>query len=226
MVTPTTVVHLVHLFKTKDPFEMNSDINVFIPDTIIDHAKCFEYKVGRKVSYGLDLGGYRHFPTITAENEFIKKSTNELITALGKHTESFIADVVSTEYSAYDVLLADSEIRAFQATERELLSFRRAAELQDRINTEQARNDLYEQKASMREEELKYIGYQARYQELTAALAGLQTSLQEENQILNGVRTVMVEMIDRIKAGEITVHDFPDFISIYNHVKEQLANGA
>jgi hypothetical protein len=221
-VQPTTPVHMVHLFKSKDPFELDSTINVFLPDTIVDNAGSREFKIGKKVSYALGLGGYRYFPEFGDENTFIKKSTAEIVKSLG-NTESFVADIVSASYSAYDVLLEQSEIDAFEATTKQLLQFKKDAIVQERVNLEASRNELYEQKIKMIEAEKQHEDAQVRYHELTANLAGLQTSLQEENQILTGVKGVMIEIINQIKAGLLDPADFTNFIDIYNSVKNGLS---
>jgi len=216
-----TPIYMIQLIEQADPFRLDEKLKIFIPDSIIDHSRVYEFKIGRSVQFDMDFGGYRYFETPLDESQWARNAEVDLVKAVG-NTETFIADIVSANYRAHDVLMTDADIDKFNETVKTLLTFRRDAELQVKINHELQQKEHYEQLQSMREAEKKANDAATRYNNLIVEMAALQHQLQQEALILDGCKGIMNEMIMRLRSGLMQVHELTDFITYYNKVKGTL----
>jgi len=218
-VTDTTPIYIINLIENKSPVNVGEE-NIYIPETLIDFNKTYQYLIGSIPSYNITINP-KYFKSTLQENNYSKLSNNAIVKALNS-VEPFVADTISVAYSSTSALITQDILDKYNRDTKEQLEYIKLAKLQTRTNDETRLSELYLKKEEFERAKVDYENKVDEYNVLIGEIAIAQVEINRENQILSGIRNVMIEIIDQIKTEQISVTDFPSFYEIYESVKQSM----
>ena len=220
LITNSTVIYVAKIIKQYDPVVVETDKKVFIPETLIDFSSTYKYANARRYKFDVTTG-IKHFDSILDENDFFEKSTTGIRTALNNMDE-FAADTIGVSISYDELITTKSELANIEASRQDIIDRRDMALKQAKDNREAMERNLY---SKMKESESAAKSYESKRVELTKqinSINALQTQNEMENVALTSIKRIMIEMINKIRDGQLSPESFPTFDELYQQVKNEL----
>jgi hypothetical protein len=222
LITSSTAIYIAYPITSLDPIETqrSDDKRVFLPESLIDFTKTYEYVSAKKYDFDIS-SGVKKFKNTLAENEFVKEIKVKIRKIINTMDE-FIVDTISVEASSTEVLTTESYLKQLEKEKNELINLRNLSILQRETNLADNQLALYEQIHKEQEAQRKYEEQKI---DLLQKLNNI-TAQEHQNTIINNIlfkiKEVMREMISQIKSGRIEPENIPSFDELYEQIQREL----
>jgi hypothetical protein len=222
LLSKSTVVYICRAITSFDPYEINNNDNdrIFIPESLIDTVRTYEYVLAKRYIFEVSTG-VKKFKNILEEDQFFKDMRKKISEKM-KSIDDFIADNISTDVSGVEVIVTNEYLIKLENLRNELIDDYKIFALQKRNSYEDDQRHLYEQIQKTKEAEIRY---EEQRRLLNSHLEDLSNQIAQNthiNNILLGSKDVMMEMMNKLKSGQILPDDMPTFDELYDQVEKEI----
>ena len=211
LVKDNTLIYICKPIISTDPIEIEEDDKerLYIPITMIERSKSFQYEPCKKFTFTVNTGT-RRFETTIDENTYVQNAKKTIAQTLNTY-EAFIGDNVSIDYSSKDVLstkrICDKQEETRKAAYNEYL-----ARITEQERLQELKNSNLSSSVKRMEEQFK------KYQDATRLLNETSKKMQElynNNQMiektLNKIKEKLKTLIVQIRNGDIQANEIDSF---------------
>lgn len=216
LITDSTVIYTAKAIKQYEPEEVNDEKSFFIPSSLIDYTKTYKYTNAKRYEFNIKAGLVK-FDNVLAEDEFIKAVSNSIRKKF-EDIEAFASDNLSIQALSTDVISTNEKLTSLESARKKAVDLKNQSAKQYQENIESMERNLYSKTIEMEKSKTEYEAQRVALLSQISEVNLLQSKNEQENLRLNKVKTVMIEMINRIKNGEFLPENFPDFQTIYDMV--------
>jgi hypothetical protein len=222
LLSSSTVVYICREIVSFDPYEVNGNDTqrVFIPESLINNVKTYEYILAKRYVFEVNTG-VKRYKNILVEDQFFKDIRNKLSEKV-KTIEDFIIDNISTDIKGIDILVTGDYLDKLDVLRKEAIDDRRIFGIQKQNNYEDDQRSLYEQLMRSKEAEKKYEEQRELLMGQLESITNQITQNNHINSILSRVKDIMMEMMAKLKSGQILPDDIPTFDDLYSQVESEL----
>lgn len=216
LITDSTVIYTAKAIKQYEPKEVDDEKSFFIPSSLIDYTKTHKYTDAKRYEFNIKAGLVK-FDSVLAEDVFIKTVSNSIRKKF-EDIEAFASDNLSIQALSTDVISTNEELVSLESARKKAIDLKNQSSKQYQENIESMERNLYSKTVEMEKSKSEYETQRVALLSQINEVNLLQSKNEQENIRLNKVKTVMIEMINRIKNGEFLPENFPDFQTIYDMV--------
>jgi hypothetical protein len=222
LITENTPIYIGRPIISYDPYEIDSSNvkQVYIPESLINFVRTYNYVLAKRYTFEVSAG-VKRYKNILVEDQYYKDMRVKVAKAL--HTiEDLVADNLSTDITATEVLTTSTYLDTLDKDRQELLDKYKALSIQKQNNYEDEQRALYEQIIKTKRAETTY---EEQKQHLLSQLNGISNIMAQNNEmnnILLRVKDIMREMIGKLKSGQMLPDDIPTFDNLYDEVAKEL----
>ncbi len=216
LINDSTVIYVAKPIKQFDPVIIDIEKKIFIPETLIDFSETFKYSNSRRYSFDV-VTGIKHFDSVLDENDFFERSISSIQKCIN-NIDDFAADTVGVQVRYTDLITTKQELDGIAKERKSIIDKRDMAIKQAKDNQEAMERNLY---SKIKEAERSAIEYEEQRVELTSQINSI-NSIQVQNELENialiKIKKNMIEMINKIRDGQMSPESFPTFDELYQQV--------
>jgi hypothetical protein len=222
LLSNSTKVYICREIVSFDPYETNDNDTqrIFIPESLIDNVKTYEYVLAKRYVFEVNTG-IKRYKNILVEDQFFKDIRSKISEKV-RSINDFIADNVSTDAIGVDVLVTGDYLDKIEALRKEMIDNRLSFSIQKQNSYEDDQRSLYEQLVRTKEAERKYEDQRVLLISQLEDITNQITQNDHINSILTRVKDIMREMLAKLKTGQILPDDIPTFDDLYSQVENEL----
>jgi hypothetical protein len=222
LITENTPIYMGRPIISYDPYEIDSSNvkQVYIPESLINFVRTYNYVLAKRYTFEVSAG-VKRYKNILVEDQYYKDMRVKIAKAL-RTIEDLVADNLSTDITATEVLTTSKYLDTLDKDRKELVDKYKALSIQKQNNYEDEQRALYEQIIKTKTAETKY---EEQKQHLLSQLNGISNIMAQNNEmnnILLRVKDIMREMIGKLKSGQMLPDDIPTFDNLYDEVAKEL----
>ena len=217
-INASTRIYVVRPIKSYDPTEVDDETSYFIPESLVDFTKSYQYLEAKRYTFTVETG-IKKFSDVIVEDEFYTEARTKISKAVGA-LGLFIADKVSTDVGYTDVLTTQTVLDTLDTTRENLISLQTAATKQEKDNTEQLERNLYIQINKAQESKNAYDSAEATLHSQLNTVKAQEIENNNLNIHLTAIKTEMVEIISQIRSGVYAPENFPTFDELWDKVSK------
>lgn len=223
LITDSTPIYVLKPIKSYDPVETDEENRFYVPLSLIDFSKSFEYIRAKRYDF-TTYTGIKYFDTVLTEDKFLTEAETKISEVVG-NLNIFTGDNVSSSVVTTDVLTTKDKLDLINRNRKIQIDFRENAIKQNKDSLEEMERNLYVKLKSAEKAEKDYETQKNQLLTQFNEINALRVSNEHENQILMGVKNIMIEMIGIIKAGNMSPESFPTFDELYNQAESVINDG-
>lgn len=219
LINDSTVIYVAKPIKRFEPVTVDVEKKIFIPETLIDFSSTYKYANSRRYSFDV-VTGIKHFDSILDENEFFDRSITNIRKAIN-NLDDFAADTIGVQVSYTDLITTRKELDSIESDRTAIINKRDMAMKQAKDNQEAMERNLY---SKTKEAERSAFAYEEQRVELVSqinSINAMQAQNEVENIALGKIKRIMIEMINKIRDGQMSPESFPTFDELYQQVSEE-----
>lgn len=216
LINDSTVIYVAKPIKQFDPVTIDIEKKIFIPETLIDFSETFKYSNSRRYSFDV-VTGIKHFDSVLDENDFFERSISSIQKCIN-NIDDFAADTVGVQVRYTDLITTKQELDNIAKERKSIIDKRDMAIKQAKDNQEAMERNLY---SKIKEAEKSAINYEEQRVALTSqvnSINSMQVQNELENIALTKIKKNMIEMINKIRDGQMSPESFPTFDELYQQV--------
>lgn len=216
LINDSTVIYVAKPIKQFDPVTIDIEKKIFIPETLIDFSETFKYSNSRRYSFDV-VTGIKHFDSVLDENDFFERSISSIQKCIN-NIDDFAADTVGVQVRYTDLITTKQELDNIAKERKSIIDKRDMAIKQAKDNQEAMERNLY---SKIKEAEKSAIDYEEQRVALTSqinSINSMQVQNELENIALTKIKKNMIEMINKIRDGQMSPESFPTFDELYQQV--------
>jgi hypothetical protein len=222
LMPPSVIIYICRPITSHEPYEIDEedDSRIFIPESLINFVKTYSYLIAKKYTFEVTTG-IKEYKNILVENAFF----NDIRVRIGesfRNIDDFMADTISTDIKSIDVLVTRNYLDKMKKEQEYLINRYRNALREGQKDYENRQRSLYEQLVRSKMSEENYEKEKNRFIKLSNESENRKLENDHINNVLMRVKSVMVEMIEKLKSGEMQPGDIPPFNQLYSQVEKEM----
>jgi hypothetical protein len=218
----SVIIYICRPINSHEPYEIDEedDNRVFIPESTINFIKTYAYIIAKRYIFEVTTG-IKEYKSMLVENEFFNSMRIKIGDAFN-NIDEFMSDTISTDVSSIDVLTTSNKLSKINSEREYLIERYRNALRSGQVDYEGRQRALYEQTIKSKNAEEDFISEKLKFTKLADEAENRKLENNHINNVLLRVRSVMVEMIERLRQGEMQPENIPTFNQLYNQVEDDL----
>lgn len=219
LINDSTVIYVAKPIKRFEPVSVEVEKKIFIPETLIDFSATYKYSNSRRYTFDV-VTGIKHFDSILDENDFFDRSITSIRKAIN-NLDDFAADTIGVQVSYTDLITTKQELESVENDRKAIIDKRDMAMKQAKDNQEAMERNLY---SKTKEAEKSAVAYEEQRVALVSqinSINAMQVQNETENIALGKIKRIMIEMINKIRDGQMSPESFPTFDELYQQVSEE-----